>query len=105
MFTLPNKILRFQIVALPRLENWDVMIDVVICPSRDRMAKHTLFLVVRETQGCLRGAVFILPENKEYMVKRIFEQQAKQITNIFFSVIAANREWDIGSECNRIIEY
>lgn len=55
MFTLPNKILRFQIVALPRLENWDVMIVVGICPGKTEWRSIPFFRVRRKCRDVLEG--------------------------------------------------
>lgn len=58
------KILRFQIVALPRLESWDVMIVVLKSAQVETEWRSILFLKsVKEAKDVLEGAVFILLEN------------------------------------------
>ena len=55
------KILRFQIVALPRLESWDVMIVVLKSAQIETEWRSIPFFEwVKKAKDVLEGAVFIL---------------------------------------------
>lgn len=55
------KILRFQIVALPRLENWDVMIDGKICPIETEWRSIPFFRYGR-SKDVLEGQFLFCPK-------------------------------------------